>query len=94
MATEQTEGKTTHEPDTFTTYKMANGEPVAGEYGWVSDTEFFEDALDWGGDSVEVIREVWTRQSMTPITFHPETCASCEQPWHGDGCTDEPEDAE
>ncbi len=51
---------------TMTTYKRADGECV-GDYGWVTDLEFFED--DW--EPSQLIKEVWVRQSVEEITNVP-----------------------
>lgn len=61
--------------DTFVTYKRADGDPVGGEYGWVTDTEFFEDE-----DYVEVVKEVWTLASRETIKLGETDrwCFTCD----------------
>jgi hypothetical protein len=38
------------------TYKRADKELIQGEFGWVADTEFFDDDA---GDYLEIIEETW-----------------------------------
>lgn len=71
------------------TYRMADGSSVYGEYAFVTDTEWFTEGDDF--EPIEVVREEWLLMQTTPVTFHPETCLSCEKAWHGTDCTEEPE---
>lgn len=41
-------------PKCMTTYRLANGEPIYGEYDFVLQTDYFDDA-----DTVEVVSETW-----------------------------------
>lgn len=52
-------------PRTWTTYRMANGEPIWGDYAWVDSPEFFDD-LD---EPIEVVKEVWVLQNSDVVTF-------------------------
>jgi hypothetical protein len=47
-------------PSFTTTYKRADGEMVNDEYGWVTDTDFFDDIEE----PLELIREEWTRTAV------------------------------
>lgn len=85
-----TEGPTTHPTKEMTTYRMADGSYVYGDYERVGDTEWFEEDAYYG--AVEVVRDVWVLKESTALTFHPEECPSCEKPWHGEGCTEEPDE--
>lgn len=61
----------------MTTYRMADGSLVWGEYAFVHDPEFFED-----GDLVEVVVETWERVGRRVEMHGPSPlCESCE----GDG---------
>jgi hypothetical protein len=62
------------EPETFTTYKMADGDLIYGEFGWVEHTEFFDDA----DEPTPLIKEVWVLQERTPYTHHPHGCYCAE----------------
>ena len=58
--------------------------PPGDEYGWVTDTEYFDD-ID---DPVTVKRRLWTLVSEDTVTFHPrhELCDVCG----GDGAVPSP----
>lgn len=67
---------------TMTTYKRVDGEPVAGEYGWVVDFEFFDDERQYADEPFDVVREVWTLSEAEVITVKPthwvdDPCAFC-----------------
>jgi hypothetical protein len=47
----------------MTTYRRADGELIAGEYGWVGELEWFE--MD--DEPTEYIEEVWILQSSRSI---------------------------
>lgn len=53
------------DPTEWVTYRMANGEPIFGEYAWVENPEFFDDV----SEPVEVVKETWALVSVEPITF-------------------------
>ncbi len=56
--------------DTMTTYRMANGEPVAGEYDHVTDLGewFAPENID---EPVALIHEEWAPVSSETITVTP-----------------------
>lgn len=62
----------------MTTYRLADGELIAGEFGWVAETEWFDD----GDDPVELVREVWQRVKVDRLTYLPTSyhppCEACE----------------
>ena len=77
---------------TMTTYKRADDELVYGEYGWVTDLEYFEEErYDQAG--VKIIKEAWVRTEVEEIHLHPDDCWWCMKPWHGEGyCDQEPDE--
>lgn len=76
---------------TMTTYKRADGELIWGDYAHVSDLEFFEEErYDQAG--VKIVKEVWVRSEVEEIHLHPDECYSCEKPWHGEVCDEEPDE--
>jgi hypothetical protein len=56
-------GKT--EPKTKTTYRMANGDLIYGEYSYVGDLEFFEDS----DEPTELVKETWVLVSSEQLTI-------------------------
>jgi hypothetical protein len=58
-------GKT--EPKTKTTYRIANGALIYGEYDYVEDLEYFDGA----DESCELVKETWVLVS-SEIIFYPE----------------------
>lgn len=53
--------------NTWTTYRMADGSLVFGEYAWVENEEFFEE-LD---EPVKVVKETWVLQKTEMVVFEP-----------------------
>lgn len=53
--------------ESWTTYELADGDLIMGEFGWVTDTDFFDD-LD---DQVEVIRREWKLVKVDRVMFGP-----------------------
>lgn len=53
---------------TFDTFKMANGEPVLGEYEFVTGTDGWFDDID---EPVELLHEVWVRVAVQNYTIYP-----------------------
>lgn len=51
----------------WVTYRLANGDPIWGEYAFVTGTEFFEDVAD----ETEVIKETWLLKETETITVKP-----------------------
>lgn len=51
----------------WTTYRMADGSLIFGDYAWVEHSEFFEEA----DEPVHVIKETWVLQSSEEVIFHP-----------------------
>lgn len=64
--------ETTTDQKLWVTYKLANGDLVGGEYGFVTDDEFFDD-ID---EPVEVVKQTWRLVSSETVTFKP--------PWYED----------
>ena len=52
------------------TYKMADGDLVNDEFGWVTDTDFFDDV----DEPIDLVKEVWVRVSVEDYTHHPSVC--------------------
>lgn len=55
----------------MTTYKLANGEPVLGEFSWVTDLDYFDDLEE----PVEIIEQRWEcvitqRRWLVPSTAY------------------------
>ena len=67
----------TTDTKTMTTYRRADGELIGGEYGWVADTDFFDDEEDY----LEVVEEVWTLASTRTLKFGPLSrwCDTCDE---------------
>lgn len=65
MPVENPEGLQANEPKTLTTYRLANGEPVFGEYEWVTGPEFFEKC----DEPTTVIKEEWVLESAQEIVY-------------------------
>ena len=53
--------------ETMITYRLASGDLIYGQYGWVTDSDYFDD-VDW---PLEVVRETWQRMDSEPVTFEP-----------------------
>lgn len=52
---------------TMTTYRMADGSQIFGEYSFVTETEFFDDS----SEPTELIKETWTLWSSEAVTHIP-----------------------
>jgi hypothetical protein len=66
--------------ETWTTYKLADGEQIAGEYSWVDSD--IEEWIDPGelDEPVEVIKETWWLLASEIITIKPtDWCDVCER---------------
>lgn len=63
-----------------TTYRRADGEPVAGEYSFVTDCEWFEDADEFGGEYGEAVEEEWVLVGRRTVKFGPTDvwCVVCD----------------
>jgi len=59
---------------TMTTYKQADGEPVGGEYSFVTDLDHFDEC--WR--PVEVVEQVWVQAATRTFWQFPVTVYSCE----------------
>lgn len=57
--------------DTFTTYRMADGTEVFGEYAFMTEDDAFEEWAEDCGDPLEVIREDWVLRERRTITYKP-----------------------
>lgn len=53
--------------DSFTTYRMADGSLIYGEFTFVTESEFF-DGIDI---PTEVVKETWSLVSRETVTFTP-----------------------
>lgn len=60
-------------PSFSRTYKRVDLEQISDEWGWVTDLEFFED----DEDPVELIEEVWVRQSVRTFWHLPTEMYDC-----------------
>lgn len=54
--------------ETMVTYKMADGSSVAGEFGWVSSLDYFDE----DDEPSDVVEEVWSLVSRRTITVGPK----------------------
>ena len=54
--------------ETMVTYRRADGEPVCGEYDFVTGLEWFED--DW--EPTQLIEERWRRVTMHYFTVNED----------------------
>jgi hypothetical protein len=69
-------------PDTLrTTYRRADGELIAGEYGYTSELEWFEN----DDEPTDLIEEVWVLSSSRPLRVVPTGyvrawCGECDGP--------------
>lgn len=52
---------------TMTTYQMADGSDIYGEYGWVTETEFFDGA----DEPTDLIKKTWVLQACEPYQHIP-----------------------
>lgn len=61
--------------ETWTTYKMADGSDVWGEYGFVTELDWFEDC----DDPTEIAEEAWRLVTRRKGTVYPQTqlCDDC-----------------
>lgn len=57
------------------TYRRADGEPVRGEYGWVTDIDGYEDDED---GPVEWVEETWERTAVRRFWQLPEALYDCD----------------
>lgn len=57
---------TTAKPETLVTYKRSDGEPIDG-FDWVTGPEWFDD-ID---RPMELVKEVWERQSVEKVVHTP-----------------------
>jgi hypothetical protein len=78
----------------FTTYRLADGELIFGEYSFVTDPDFFDDC----DERIEVIKEVWQLVDEQLLFFGPpHVCPECGETVENEGdlCADckEPEAA-
>jgi hypothetical protein len=53
--------------ETKTTYEMADGSDIYGEYDYVEQLEFF----DGGDEPVDLVKKVWVLQSAEPYQHIP-----------------------
>ena len=61
-------------PRSMTTYKRADGEPIAREYGWVTDLEYFEEDYE----PTKYICEDWLLVNRTVIWIPDHgVCQEC-----------------
>jgi hypothetical protein len=63
---------------TMTTYRRADGEPIAGEYSWVGTADYLPDEA---GDYLEVIEESWQLVDTKTLVFGDLSrwCAECDE---------------
>jgi hypothetical protein len=52
-------------PKTMTTYKREDGEPICGEYSFVTELEWFES----DDEPTELVKETWVLVSSENITY-------------------------
>lgn len=65
----------------MTTWRMADGTLIAGEYSFTTTPEFFDDE----DDPVRVVREVWSLTESVESWQHPTTCIHLSADCSGDG---------
>lgn len=73
------------EPVSMTTYKHPDKELIYDEFGWVTDLEYFEDT--WR--PVDLVKEVWIRESVEDFTYFPTIVYACEWPVNDDACEED-----
>lgn len=56
----------------MTTYKRADGETI-GDFGWVAELDYLDDE----SETVEIIGEVWVRESVSQFMYPPPRCLEC-----------------
>jgi hypothetical protein len=61
-------------PSFTKTYRQADGEAVADEYGWVTDLDYFDD----DEYPVELIEETWERTTVRRFWHVPTTLYTCQ----------------
>lgn len=54
--------------DTMTTWRREDGEPIWGEFGWVTDEEFFTE--DVSGEHVVAIKETWQKVASEMVVYN------------------------
>lgn len=59
------------------TYKRADGEPIAGEYAFVTDREYVEDEAYYAEGPVEFVEQVWELVGERRFTL--PKCAQCDE---------------
>lgn len=64
---------------TMTTYKRADGEMIAGEYGWVTEMESVAAEAEDAEESIEFVEEVWTLQSRRTFIFPVCGADGCQE---------------
>lgn len=60
----------------MTTYRLADGDPVYGEYAFVTDTEYFNDRFD----PVKVVQERWVLSKRVEMWLPEPCCIECGDP--------------
>jgi hypothetical protein len=56
----------------MTTYRMADGSQVYGEYSFVTDLEFFDES----DEPVELVKETWILRFREHVRYHSPLCQS------------------
>lgn len=67
-------------PSITTTYKRVDGEEI-GDYGWVSELDWFED----DDAPIELVEEHWERTGVRRFWHLPQVWGGCEIEWPGVG---------
>jgi hypothetical protein len=64
-------------PRAMSTYKRADGQLIAGEFGWVADREYIEESDDFG-EPTEYVREDWILCNRRTFWFPDHVlCSEC-----------------
>ena len=77
-------------PADMTTYRRADGEPIGGDYKFVTEMEWLDDEVEY--DPLLVVEERWERMSTRTLMVCPPgmLCSACEG--EGEVCPpDEPQ---
>lgn len=64
----------------MTTYRRADGEPIGGDYKFVTETEWLDDEVGFGNEPLLVVEERWERVSSRTLMLCPPhmLCSACE----------------
>ena len=59
----------------FVTYRLTSGDPIMGEFSFMTSLDGWTEDLD---EATEIVEEVWVLKSSRIFTL--PTCAECDEP--------------